>query len=346
MPLKLPEIKRIAVFRALFLGDLIMTSPAMRALRRRFPCAEITLIGLPWAEEIVRRSQGAIDRLVCFEGYPGIMEVPYDAARTSAWLEAQRAQRYDLAIQMHGDGSISNGLVAELGARLTLGYARPGDERLDISLPYDESGSELLRWLSLLALLGVPDDDARPELAVFAEDVAEAEALLVPVRRAGRPLIGLHPGAKDPARRWPSARFAALGDALAAAYGASLVLTGAAGEADLTAALRQQLRAPALDLGGRTGLGGFAATVERLDLLVTNDTGASHIAAARGAPSVVLFGPTRPQVFAPLDRQRHRVVDARDHGDALPALDIAPVLDACAQQLAAAGYLMEKQWTV
>jgi ADP-heptose:LPS heptosyltransferase len=323
--------QRIVIFRALFLGDLLMTTPAFRALRQRFPETEITLIGLPWATEFVRRSGGTLDRFVPFAGYEGIIEVPFDAERTANWLAEQRAYGYDLAIQMHGDGSITNGLLCELGARFTVGIAQPGDTRLDRAQPL-LGGNEVLRWLTLMGELGAAQHDTHLALDVFDADIAAAAALLAELPRRG-PLIVLHPGAKDPARRWPIEAFAALGDALVERYQANLLVTGAASEQDLTAALCAALHAPTLDLGGRTDLGAFAALISRLDLLVTNDTGASHIAAARQTPSVVLFGPTRPAQFAPLDRELHLVVDAVEHNATLATLPVAPVLAACEQQL-------------
>ncbi|MDP9375346.1 MAG: hypothetical protein M3Q65_23435, partial [Chloroflexota bacterium] len=103
---------------------------------------------------------------------------------------------------------------------------------------------------------------------------------------------------------------------------------------------------PALDLAGRTDLGLFAATIARLDLLVTNDTGASHLAAAAGTPSVILFGPSRPERWAPLDRERHRPVDALALAPpatgpalALQRLPVGPVLAACAGMLSRAEIL-------
>ena len=132
----------------------------------------------------------------------------------------------------------------------------------------------------------------------------------------GSPLIGLHPGARDPARRWPAERFAALADALVERHGARIVLTGDAGEREIVAAVRGAMRGAALDLTGRTGLGLFAATVARLDLLVTNDTGASHLAAAARTPSVVLFGPTSPEHWGPpADRPEHVALWAGHRGD-------------------------------
>lgn len=332
------EVRRIAVFRALFLGDLLITTPALRALRRRFPRAEITLISLPWAEEFVARVPHLIDRLVPFAGYPGLDEVPADPARTEAFLAAQRAYGYDLALQMHGDGTVSNALVAELGAGATVGLARPGDTRLDVSVPYQDGCSEVLRWLGLAAALGAPAADTQLELSLTPADEDWGEALLGPVGAA--PLVGLHLGAKDPARRWPVSRFAALGNALRRLSGANLVLTGGPHERLLTTEAASLLEAPALNLSGQTDLGSFAAVVRRLDLLVTNDTGASHIAAAVGTPSVVLFGPTRPAQFAPIDSRRHLAIDAltfapegSDGAAALALLPVQPVLDAAGLQL-------------
>lgn len=330
--------RRIAILRALYLGDLLCATPAFRALRRRFPQAEITLIGLPWAQELVERSS-ALDRLEPFPGYPGIVEVPYEAGRTAAYLAAARARPYDLVLQMHGDGNRSNGFVADLGAAVSLGYRRGDDDRLTASLPYDPDEHQVLRWLRLVALLGAPVDDTSLDCPTTPSDRARAAVLLADVQ-AARPLIGLHPGAKDPTRRWPAERFAALGDALVERVGAQVVLTGGAGERPVTAAVRQAMRGPALDLAGETGLGAFAAVVDRLDLLVTNDTGAWHLAVAMGTSSVAVIGPGQPDGWEPLDRRRHRVIDARmlagpgmDVATALRQLPVAPVLAACLESL-------------
>lgn len=339
-------IRRIAIMRALFLGDLLCTTPAFRALRQRFPQAEITLIGLPWAEEFVARSP-ALDRFLPFLGYPGIIEGPRDPALTAAFLAEARAYRYDLAIQMHGNGQSSNGFVADLGARVTLGYRRDeaADARLTRSMPYVIGEHETRRWTRLVAPLGTrADSSPRLDLTVLPGDAARAAPLFGPMAACG-PLIGLHVGAKEDARRWPIAHFAALADHLVARYAARIVLTGSEGERALTEAVRRAMSVPFLDLTGRTDLGQFAATIATLDLLVTNDTGASHVAAATGTRSVVLFGPSRPQEWAPLDRERHIPVDAlafAGAGDdpvaALQRLPTGPVMLACIAQLAALSF--------
>jgi ADP-heptose:LPS heptosyltransferase len=203
-------------------------------------------------------------------------------------------------------------------------------------LPWVEVEHEVRRWLRLVALAGATGDST-VDWPVNADEQERAVALLTGID--GGPLVGLHAGAKDPKRRWPPERFAALGDALADRFGARIVLTGAASERPITHAVRSAMRRPVLDLAGVTDLGTFAAVIAQLDLLVTNDTGASHQAAATGTRSVVLFGPSEPEQWAPLDRERHTVLDAPsitgepDRGRALAALPVAPVLAASAAAL-------------
>lgn len=332
-------IERIAVLRALYLGDLLCAVPAFRALRRRFPGARIALIGLPWARQLVERLP-YLDRWLPFPGYPGLDEVECQSQRTETVLKQMRAQRFDLAIQMHGSGSISNAFVAALGARLTLGYRVGVDSRLTWSLPYDPAEHEVRRWLRLVGELGADAGDLRLECPVTLADERAAAHLLASARNRAGPLIGLHVGAKDPGRRWPPERFAALADRLVERYDASLVLTGSGSERGLTCAVRQTMRHNALDLAGQTDFGSFAALIRRLDLLVSNDTGAAHMAVATATPSVTLIGPGQPDGWEPLDPTWHRRIDSRrlappglGPAGALHQLAVEPVQAACAELL-------------
>ncbi len=347
-------IRKIAIVRALFLGDLLCATPAWRTLRQRFPEAEITLIGLPWARDLVARLP-YIDQLLPFPGYPGIPEVEYCAERTDAFLCVARAYAYDLAIQMQGSGGISNGFVAGLGARISMGYREGADNRLSISLPYCADEHEVVRWLRLVnAELRIENAErASNNNSQFSMLNAQLFALDFPLGDADytradellyvpspAPLVGLHPGSKLPSRRWLTHQFAALADALIERYGAQIVLTGGTAEQYLTTAIRRAMHHPALDLAGETDLGTFAAVIARLDLLVTNDTGASHLAAASETPSVVLFGLSRPEQWGPLNCQLHQPIDAwalagysGDPVGALHDLPVEPVLEACAMRL-------------
>jgi ADP-heptose:LPS heptosyltransferase len=326
------DVGRIAIFQALNLGDLLCATPAVRALRRRYPTAEMTWIGRPAMRPLVERL-AAIDRFQPFPGFAGIAESPQDSEPPDSW------QPLDLALQLHGSGEVSNGFVALLGARHSVGYGPRGDDRLSIVLPWVEEEPEPRRWLRLAAAAGARGDDWSLEMPITEVERAKALSLLRYSAR-GR-LIGLHVGASQPARRWPAARFAALGDLLAGRHSATIVLTGSRDDRPLTSAVRHLMRYAPLDLAGETSLTEFGAVVSSLDLLVSNDTGASHVAAATGTPSVVLFGPTRPERWAPLDRVKHRVVDAMrfcprasSGAAALWQLPIEPVLEVCDTVLA------------
>jgi ADP-heptose:LPS heptosyltransferase len=189
-----------------------------------------------------------------------------------------------------------------------------------------------LRWLRLAEAIGTAPAGLHTEFPVAAAERASAAALIgLPDER---PVIGLHVGSSDPSRRWPAESFARLGDRLAEQRQAWIVLTGSNQERSLTAAVRRAMKNPAIDLAGMTDLGEFAAVISALDLLVTNDTGASHVAAATRTPSVVLFGPSRPDRWAPLDRRRHQVIDAASYlgapADGTAALHALPVYDVLA----------------
>src|SRR5699024_7818209 len=112
---------------------------------------------------------------------------------------------------------------------------------------------------------------------------------------------------------WPAERFAELAGTMAERWQCRIVLTGTASEQKITKRVRETAKTPILDLAGQTDLGAFAAVIDELDLLVTNDTGAAHLAAATQTPSVAIFSSTSPHQWASLDHDRHLVVDARTY---------------------------------
>ncbi len=311
-------VRRLAVFRALALGDLLLAMPAIRALRRGFPEAEITLIGLPWAEAFAQRYHAVVDRFVVFEGYPGIRESRATPERVVNFLAEQRAYGYDLVVQMHGSGAVSNPCALAFGGATTAGYydadALGGAWPLRIPIgltyaaPYPHGEPEVLRNLGLARLVGCDDLDLTLFFPLTQADHAEAAALLARLPHDGRPLVGLHVGASIPARRWPTERFAAVADHLAARWGAQVILTGSAAEAPLANEVAARTTAPALVVAGETTLGGLGALLARLDLFIGNDTGPAHLAEAVRTPSVSIFGPASAQRWGPLDRVEHAVV--------------------------------------
>ena len=305
----LAQPQRIAILRALQLGDMLTAVPTFRAIRTRFPDAEITLIGLPWAEDFTRRFSEYFDRFSAFPGWPGIAEVPYCARRTDRFLRESRSRHVDLAVQLHGSGLASNSFVNALGADVTAGHFPRGQcQDVDLGLPYPDCGHEIHRNLAIARLLGATECGADLEFPLFPSERARAAALLNDLRIAGRPIIGIHPGASAPARRWLPERFAMLADLLMDECGARVALLGGPGDQQLVEEVARQLRRPVLNLAGHTKLGELAAVIEKVDLFIGNDSGPAHLAAAVGTPSVAIFGPVDPERWRPLHHERHIAV--------------------------------------
>jgi ADP-heptose:LPS heptosyltransferase len=294
---------KIAVVRALQLGDLLCAVPALRALDAEFPAARIALVGLPWAREFVERFRRYLDEFIEFPGFPGMPERPCAPEALPPFFEAMKARRFDLALQMHGSGDYMNPLTLMMGARRSAGFFLPDHACPDAQrfAEWREDEHEVLRWLRLLAHIGVPAKGSHLEFPLQPQDWDEWRALRL------ADYVCLHPGSQLPSRRWPAERFASVGDALAKA-GWRVVLTGSKAEAPLTRRVAAAMQAPATDLAGRTSLGTLGAVVARARLLVSNDTSVSHIAAAMRTPSVVVACGSDPQRWAPLDRHLHRVI--------------------------------------
>lgn len=301
--------RRIAVLRALQLGDLLLAVPALRSIRSGFPGAEITLIGLPWAARFADRFDRYIDRFIEFPGYEGIVESPFSRERTRAFMSDQQAYGYDIAIQMHGNGRVSNQFVLDLGARVSVGfYAGERPKGLTLAAKYPTHGAEIRRNLLLAKLLGCPNQSTRLEFPLTEDDEAEADLLLASRQGARGPLVVVHPGARSPARRWPAERFAAVADALAQELDATIALTGGPDELEAVHLVESHMLTQPLQLAGLTSLGGLAAIIARAALMISNDTGPAHLADALKTPSVTIFGPADPERWAPLDRTLHAVV--------------------------------------
>ncbi|OZI27018.1 LPS biosynthesis glycosyltransferase [Bordetella genomosp. 7] len=301
---------RIAVFRALQLGDMLCAVPALRALRQAFPQAHITLVGLPNARDFVQRFDRYIDDLLEF---PGTANFPEQAAREQAlpqFYQRAHAMQFDVALQMHGSGKHSNDIVRCLGARHWAGFVPTQAEAVPgCRMPWPDRMPEPLRYLALLRWLGLAAWDSTLELPVSAREASAAAALLRQEGLEPRRTVVMHVGARLPSRRWPTARFAQVAGAIAA-RGWQIALTGTPDEAALVGAMWRECGTRAANLCGRTTLGELAALVEQCRLVICNDTGMSHVAAAMRVPSVVVASGSDVRRWAPLDGRRHSVLSA------------------------------------
>ncbi len=292
------EARSILALRLDRLGDLLMTLPALKALREAAPSAHIELGVGSWNEDIARG--------LPFVDAVRIIDTPWAAwgqpASIAGALEATRG-RFDLTIDFQGDVRVLL-LMARSGVRLRAGYPDTGGSYLlTHRARWDESKSWYWQNMELVRTLydEAPGGEGHPYNFVRPADRESARELFskAGLDEARRPFIGIHPSAGRVIKQWEAAKFAALVDQLGAK--GTVVLTGAGADRDLVERVRSLCRnEPGTLVGGGT-LRGFAAFVEGLDLFVTGDTGPMHLSHAVGTKNVAIFGPSDPVRYGPDD---------------------------------------------
>ena len=301
-----PGVRKIAVVRANALGDLIFALPALEALRSAYPGAEIVLLADRWQRDFLEGRPGPVDRVVPLPAAEGVRSPRpgerEDARKLGEFFATMRKERFDIALQLHGGGRYSNPFTRRLGARVTAGLQADDAEPLDRNVPYVYYHHEVLRYLEAVSIVGATAAGLEPRVAVLASDVEEAERAL-PDARA--PLAVLHPGATDGRRRWPPERFAAVADAIAR-EGALVAITGVEEEREVVESVAAAMDRPALALIGRLSLGGLAGLLSLATVVVSNDTGPLHLAAAVGTRTVGIFWCGNMLNGGPFTRLRHR----------------------------------------
>jgi len=307
MKLSPEEIKKIAVFRALQLGDMLCSIPAMRALRAAYPNAEITLLGLPWAPSFVKRFSMYFDRFIHFPGYTGLPEQEYDEEKFQSFLQTMQQEKFDLVLQMQGNGTIVNPLVQKFGAKYTAGFENENSYTGNpLFTNYPAGVHEIKRHLSLMKFLGIPSQNTHLEFPFTHEDHNAYNELYVPV--VAKRYVCIHPGSRSTERQWPPQLFAAIAD-YCIEKDLPVIVTGTANEYEITKELIKCARHPLIDLTGKTSVGAVALLIKNAFMLVANCTGVSHIAAAVETPSVIISMDGEPERWAPLNKTLHRTID-------------------------------------
>jgi len=289
-----------------WIGDAMMTIPAMRALRRLFPESQTTLLINDPAGQLFQ-SFSAVDRVIGFTCRPGMSGV----TDRLTLVRKLRQCRFDLCLIL--PNSFDSALIPFLAAiPERVGFDRDGRGLL-LTQPVPpvaraEGRHQAYHYLDLVSALGPIESTLNMDLDLDEKARQWAKEQLDPLkeRRQG-PLIGLNPGAAyGPAKRWFPERFAALGRRLAAELDAAIVVVGGPDEKGLGASIAGAIGPEVLDLSGRTSLPQLAAALARCDLIVTNDSGPMHLASAVGVPLVAVFGPTDPRATSPMGR--HSIV--------------------------------------
>ena len=305
---KSEQINRILVRGANWIGDAVMTAPALERLRSSFPRAHIALLATP----------GAAGLFAGVSFVDEVIEYRRKEDGTRAFFEAiklMRARRFDLAALFQN--AFEAALLAWMGgARLRIGFAEQGRSKLlthGLRRGADRRDSHQINdYLDIVAecervCLGgerqFPISTPLPALIARPEQRRNAENLLRRVTGDSNsgPLIALNAGATNSrAKCWPEERYAALADQLIAALDARIVFIGAASERAGAERIIQQMKGGhAINLAGETGMDELIGALDTCDLLISNDTGPAHIAAALGRPALTIFGPTNEFETAP-----------------------------------------------
>ncbi|PWK77214.1 ADP-heptose:LPS heptosyltransferase [Mucilaginibacter oryzae] len=308
MKLPVQEIKKIGIFRALQLGDLLCTIPAIRALRNAYPHAKIILLGLPWAKGFTGRFDRYFDGFIHFPGFPGLPEQDFDAKIFPAFIEQMQAEQFDLLLQMQGNGSVVNPMMELLGAKHVAGFKTAGHYAPDngLFLDYPDHGPEIDRHISLVEHLGCAPLGNELEFPLSEADMADLRSLSLPIEP--QRYVCIHPGSRGSWRQWPVNYFAALAD-FCIDQGYKAVITGIRDETDVTNAVISQMKNTPIDTTGKTSLGAVGALISNAALLVSNCTGVSHIAAAFKTRSVVISMDGEPHRWGPIDTFHHRTIN-------------------------------------
>src|SRR2546425_6366710 len=278
----------LLVAQTSFLGDVVLTTPLVSALRRRLMPRRLALLVRPEAVPLVA-------------GHPDIDQVLVDDKRGAdrgalGWLGTARrlrAERFEVAVSPHR--SLRTALVlAAAGIPRRVGFRESRGARLfHERVPRDRGRHDVERNLALLAPFG-GDAEEPPALHVpVAPEAARRAAALVPPGPG--PLVGVAPGSVWATKRWAPEGFAAVIAALAA-EGARCIVLGAPDEAALAEEIDRLAGGRATVLAGRTDLATLVAVIDRLALLVANDSAPMHVACARGVPVVAVFCATTPSL--------------------------------------------------
>jgi heptosyltransferase-2 len=303
------DVKRIIIRSTNWVGDAVLTTPAVRAVRKNFPDAEITILAKPWVAPIFYNNPH-IDHVIHYEA----------DGRHRGWLgkvrlvKALRKGKFDLAILFQNafEAAILHYLA---GVPNRLGYDTDNRRFLlthSIEMtPRLKQIHEIDYYLGILQAVGLQLDGRDLTLRVTDQERNRASDVLKKQHMETRDkLIGVSPGATyGSAKRWAPERYAALCDKIHESHGARIIIFGGPGEERTGYRVVESMKHSSVNLCGKTTLRETAALIERCRLFVTNDSGLMHVAAALSVPLVAIFGSTNPITTGP-SSLKSRVVRA------------------------------------
>jgi heptosyltransferase II len=295
--------KALLVRAVNWLGDAVLTTPALGAVRAAFPGSRIILAAKPLVAELFRHHPD-IDEILVYEkegrhaGAAGMLRMAAELRRRGITTAILFQNAFDAALLAFLAGIPDRAGYATDGRRMLLSRAVPATEEV-LRMHHAEY------YLHLVSELGIPrlaNPAMRLQVTGEERDAMVARLASLGVPRGSR-ILGINPGATyGSAKRWFPDRFAVAADALSEEWGASVVLMGSAPEMPLSAEIEAAMRRRPVNLAGKTTVRELMALLSLCGFLVTNDSGPMHIAAALGTPLVAIFGPTDWRTTSPWTR--------------------------------------------
>ena len=291
-------MEKILLIRLSSLGDIVLTTPAIRAVRAHYPTAYIAMLVAKQSADVLRQNPH-LNEIIQFNR----SAKDKDTGEMLRILRILRQRKFVLTFDFQRK------LRTELLMYLSGASERVGKGMLcTLRVPEHGNKHATTHYFDLLHAAGIPAEDH--QLEMFLSNTERADACYT-FEEAGiseiQLKVGLFPGAGWKLREWMPERFASIGDRLVQHYDAQVLIFGGPKEGDLVNEVKNLMQHPSITFAGNLQIRQLAACIEKCDLFLTNDTGPMHIASAVGTPTVALFGPGNHQRFQPLG-EIHRII--------------------------------------
>ncbi len=292
------NLRRILIVRTDRLGDVLLSTPAIKALRDNYPHAYIAMMVSTYAKEIVEDNP-YLDEVILCDNKNWF---------SSIWLAIKlRKRKFDLALILHPTNRVH--LITYLsGIPRRVGFDRKFSFLLTDRIKHKKQlgeKHEMEYSLDILRYIGIEPQDRnllmpiKPQAEARVRELFQASGI-----KDNEPLLAIHPAASCPSKIWPGERFAEVADALAQKYGFKVLLVAGIKDCKIAEEIYSALKCPAINLAGKTSVSELASVLKRVKLFISCDSGPVHIASALGVPVVAIFGRNQkglsPQRWGPL----------------------------------------------
>ncbi len=297
--IEFPDIKKILIRSANWVGDAVMTLPAIASMRESFPHAEMAILAKPWVAELFQDNP-SVDRVIVYES-PGVHQ-----GIQGKWRLARKLRNDNFSLAMLLQNAFEAAFISFLaGIPRRAGYDTDG-RRFLLTHPVScnqkiKQSHQIDFYLRMVEELGFRSVTPVPRLAVPRRGQEEASRMLRSLGvKETEEIVGLSPGATfGSAKQWFPERYGKLAEKIGKELGARILIFGSAGDKEIGLQVCRHSEAPLIDLTGQTTLSRAMALIARCRLFVTNDSGLMHVAAALHTPLIALFGSTNSQRTGP-----------------------------------------------